>query len=215
MNYPAQLQQMLGHAYEVMNFGYSGMTMLKDGLCWDNHSEFPENCSYWNTDAYARALQSHPDVVTIMLGTNDGKDYNFDTRPDWGEPFCPQCPVQGHGHSFQEDYLDMISTFKTLANSPQVLVAIPPPIFLPFPWNFSSHVINEVYPGPIGLIQRIATYAQADGVIDVWTALGGDNPAQREQLYGGHCARQPRIARWMGSTPTTRVSQGLPACSRR
>src|SRR5581483_2666385 len=56
--YPAQLQQMLGEGYEVMNFGNSGKTVIK-------------NCdrSYMATPTYQQALQSKPDIVFIKLGT--------------------------------------------------------------------------------------------------------------------------------------------------
>src|SRR5580765_260234 len=50
--YPAQLQQMLGDGYEVMNFGNSGKTVIK-------------NCdrAYMATPTYEQALKSNPDIV--------------------------------------------------------------------------------------------------------------------------------------------------------
>ncbi|MBW7893205.1 MAG: G-D-S-L family lipolytic protein, partial [Chitinophagaceae bacterium] len=59
-SYPAQLQQLLGNGYEVLNFGVSGKTVI------------PAN-GYSATDAYQKALHSRPDVVTIKLGTNDSR----------------------------------------------------------------------------------------------------------------------------------------------
>ncbi|RUA11942.1 MAG: sialate O-acetylesterase, partial [Flavobacteriia bacterium] len=63
--YPAQLQHLLGANYSVKNFGHSGRTLLKKG-------DYP----YWKSDLYTKALQFKPDVVYIMLGTNDSKLQN-------------------------------------------------------------------------------------------------------------------------------------------
>ena len=61
-SYPAQLQQLLGNGYEVMNFGVSGRTVLR-------------NCdrSYMATPLYKEALKSNPNIVFIKLGTNDSR----------------------------------------------------------------------------------------------------------------------------------------------
>src|ERR1700733_958314 len=64
--YPMQLQRMLGGGYLVGNFGNSGKTLLKNG-----------NDPYWTTDSFKNALAFKPDIVTIMLGTNDTKPDNW------------------------------------------------------------------------------------------------------------------------------------------
>ena len=51
------LQNLLGAAYEVRNFGVSSRTMLKRG-------DFP----YWKDKAYQKALAFNPNVVVIDLG---------------------------------------------------------------------------------------------------------------------------------------------------
>src|SRR5438094_9534507 len=58
-SYPAQLQAMLGNRWQVMNFGSSGATLLKNG-----------NRPYWNTRRFTAALDFTPDIVVIKLGTN-------------------------------------------------------------------------------------------------------------------------------------------------
>ena len=65
-SYTEVLQGLLGQGSTVVNAGVSSMTMLKKGLCNDLSP-----CSIWDTDAWKTALSSKPDVVTIMLGTND------------------------------------------------------------------------------------------------------------------------------------------------
>ena len=71
--YPTKLQALLGPNYVVTNTGAGGQTQLKLGLCGPPASCC---CSYWGTSQWAQTLQSQPDIVTIMLGTNDAKDFN-------------------------------------------------------------------------------------------------------------------------------------------
>ncbi len=66
--YPAQLQKLLGSNYAVGNFGQSGAY----ALAADNKYNVKEaNLYYRNTAPYRNSLSYEPDVVVIMLGTND------------------------------------------------------------------------------------------------------------------------------------------------
>jgi len=58
--YPAQLQQLLGEAYEVENFGHSGATVLKNG-----------HKPYYTKEAYKNSIAFEPNIVIIHLGLND------------------------------------------------------------------------------------------------------------------------------------------------
>lgn len=157
--YPAVLQTLLGSNYTVTNYGNSGKTMLKKGLC---APPGVDDCAYWDTPTYPAALASTPDIVTIMLGTNDAKNFNW-----FG--------VQSKGDSFKADYLDMISTFSSLATKPKIFVMIPPPLYPPNPYDMNSTVINSEFPV---LLRQIASQAGVAGVIDVFNALGGANLTQ-------------------------------------
>ena len=173
MTYPSQLQRLLGQAYHVENFGDSGKTMLKKGLCGPGGEPIPQcvgDCSYWHQDTFANALHSSPDIVTIMLGTNDAKYCNFYSTERNGSP-------KGLGVGYREAYHDMINMFRDLPTKPKIYVAIPPPLTHPPghpdvspPFNMSSEVINGIYPI---LIRDIASDANVDGIIDTWSALGG------------------------------------------
>ena len=187
--YPNQLQALLGAGYNVTNQGVSGHTMLNSGLCaatpagsWrrpclDIADAKPcsGNCSYWATPQYQAVLGADPDIITIMLGTNDAKGCNWFGPPN-GSP-------AGAGTQFAADYTRMIKTFKALPSHPKVYVVLPPPgisqctltgpmgnASICLAYNMSFHAINEVFP----VLQRqIAKDAGADGVIDVWSALNG------------------------------------------
>ena len=64
--YPAQLQQLLGEAFDVQNFGVSGTTAQKEG-------DFP----YISTQQYQDAKAFQPQIAVIKLGTNDSKARNW------------------------------------------------------------------------------------------------------------------------------------------
>ena len=64
--WPAQLGDLLGSGYNVINRGRSGLTMLKSSKWGDGSSR-----SYWDTDTYQYAKNDRPDILIIALGTND------------------------------------------------------------------------------------------------------------------------------------------------
>jgi lysophospholipase L1-like esterase/pimeloyl-ACP methyl ester carboxylesterase len=95
--YPAQLQQMLGNGYEVMNFGNSGKTVIR-------------NCdrSYMATPTYQQALASNPDIVFIKLGTNDSR-----------------LPYRLQIDSFVSDYKTLVHSFQNLPTHPRIILLLP------------------------------------------------------------------------------------------
>jgi len=136
--YPSQLQEMLGSSWKVGNFGVSGRTLMKKG-----------DKPYWNEAAYQNALKSEPDVVIIMLGTNDTKPQNWE-----------------HEKEFVDDYTELVKSFQALPSKPRVYVCRPCPV--PDPGNFG---INE--DGIRKEIRRIDQLAESMGlgVIDMFAAL--------------------------------------------
>jgi len=189
MTYPDQLQRLLGSNYVVTNQGVSGHTMLINGLCaatpggsWrrpclQTSSAKPcsGNCTYWDTNKFINVTISNPDIITIMLGTNDAKWCNW-YGPVNGVP-------AGAGTQFESDYVSMIKVFKALPSKPKVYVVLPPPAISQCPatgpagnaticlaYNISFHAVNEIFPV---LQRKIAQEAGADGVVDVWSALNG------------------------------------------
>jgi len=136
--YPSQLQEMLGDKWKVGNFGVSGRTLLKKG-------DFP----YWKEKAYQDALAMLPDVVIIMLGTNDTKPQNWKFESE-----------------FVADYTELVKSFQGLASKPRVYVCRPCPV--PEPGNFGINEKNLQE-----WIKRIDTMAKDMnlGVIDMHKAL--------------------------------------------
>jgi lysophospholipase L1-like esterase len=68
-SYPAQLQKLLGDGYKVVNCGKSKATALDTSSKYHNTNGIP----YRTTTQYTAGLRAEPDVVLIMLGTNDAK----------------------------------------------------------------------------------------------------------------------------------------------
>ena len=123
-SWPPQLGRMLGDGYVVRNFGYSGRTMLQKG-------DHP----YMKEQMFFDALSWKPDIVIIMLGTNDSKPYNWQYK----EEFVP-------------DYNKMIRSFDTLSSHPVIYPVVVVPVYKGG-MNIDSLVVrNEVNP----LIRKIA-----------------------------------------------------------
>jgi lysophospholipase L1-like esterase/pimeloyl-ACP methyl ester carboxylesterase len=112
-SYPAQLQNMLGDRYEVMNFGRSGATLLKNTVN-----------PYWKTSAYADALASKPNIVLIKLGTNDSKVAN---RKRYDE--------------FESTYKELIASFSQLPTKPRIILLLPVATFLTDSNHISNKVL--------------------------------------------------------------------------
>ena len=139
-SWPEQLQGLLGKSWQVMNFGLGGRTLLKQG-------DYP----YWKEPIYQDALNSKPDVVIIMLGTNDTKPQNWK-----------------HEAEFAADYREFVQSFQALASRPRIYVCRPCPAPVTKPGEGD---INEA--GVLELIKRIDALAAEMklGVIDMHAAL--------------------------------------------
>jgi lysophospholipase L1-like esterase len=99
--YPFQLHLMLGSNYVVGNFGVSGSTVSLD-------STKP----YMNESKFKEALDFNPDIVVIMLGTNDA-------NPD----------VTPNETGLDADYSQLVSAFQQLDGRQLIWIAKSPPIF--------------------------------------------------------------------------------------
>ena len=136
--YPAQLGRMLGPGWEVRNFGVSGTTLLRTG-----------DAPYTKTPQFQEAKRFAPDVVVLMLGTNDSKPQNWKRKG-----------------RFIADATDLIETFRNLPSHPTVWLCKPVPVF-PERWGISNAVVlHEVIPHLDAVISR----SEAAG-IDCYTSL--------------------------------------------
>ncbi|CAA6677742.1 MULTISPECIES: GDSL-type esterase/lipase family protein [unclassified Lentimonas] len=110
--YPALLEEALGEGWKTINCGMGAATVI-EGTLRPFH-KIPE---------YEKAIQSNPDIVIIMLGTNDA-------NPRWWDDPERKTPFQGSAaEEFMAGYLKLIDTFQALPSRPQIFVATPLPVF--------------------------------------------------------------------------------------
>ena len=100
-DYPSELWMLLGSNYTVGNFGHGGTTISLDAPT-----------PYMHQTAFQDAKDFHPDLVIIMLGTNDALP-----------------AFQMYNAFFLEDYLRIIREFQALQSKPQIWIVLPPPIY--------------------------------------------------------------------------------------
>ena len=100
-SYPALLQEKLGPDYQVRNFGYN-----------DASARFDADTPYVSKRVYRDSLEWHPDMVLLMLGTNDTKTRNWDPE------------------IFRRDYRKIVDSYLALPSHPRVILIAPIRIFL-------------------------------------------------------------------------------------
>ncbi len=121
--YP-KLRDALGSNYSVGNFGV--------GLASVNlQSQKP----YMNQTVFTHALAYSPDIIVIMLGTNDAIT-----------------SYRQYINNFSSSYRALITAFQELSSEPQIYLVIPPPIFNDSSGPNSTILAQEIIP----LIRQVA-----------------------------------------------------------
>lgn len=122
-SYPSQMKQMLGEGYEVRNYGISGTTMTQSSWC-------PK---YLDTQQSKDLQKWEPDIIIIMLGTNDSQDI---------------CWVNTDGKGkFEPTARELIQTYKQLASKPEIFIATCPTAGAENQFLLKPEVIdNEIVP---------------------------------------------------------------------
>ncbi len=138
--YTLDLWAMLGPRYVVGDFGVSGATVSAQSLS-----------SYANKTELITAKQFQPDIVIIMLGTNDA-----------------DITLNESQASFIADYTALLSQFQLLPSKPAINIVEPPPIYASNT-NLSSTIFTQtVLPG----IKAVANQTNLP-LIDAYTPLLG------------------------------------------
>ncbi len=102
-SYPAQLQEMLGEDYEVLNFGWGGATAQPD-----------TSNPYKQTVQYRQAKESNADIVVVKLAHNDTKAANWDSS----NPEAAKA-------KFKAALKALVEEMKALPSDPTVYIATP------------------------------------------------------------------------------------------
>ncbi len=138
-NYPDQLEALLGANFDVINFGVGRTTVSLD-------FEKP----YYNQSKAIFAHFFNPNIVIIMLGTNDAF-----------------LSAQQRSN-FITDYTMLIHSFQTLPSKPTIYLVTPPPVFNNSMGLNSAIVENDVLP----LVKQTADSLNLT-LIDINTPLLG------------------------------------------
>ncbi len=139
--YVALIQKMLGSRYRVLNYGLSGRTMLKKG-------DYP----YWNETKFQNLFAEKPDIITVMLGTNDSKPWNWTTQA-----------------AYEADYSAFVDSLATITNTrpgharhPLILPGLITPVT---PTNACCSISGAVIADQI--IPAIRNVAKAKGLVTI------------------------------------------------
>ena len=144
--------------YAVGNFGAGGtMITLK--------SETP----YMNTSAFQQALEFQPNLVFIMLGTNDA-----------------QPGVYQYNASITDDYKTLINAFQTLTSKPEIWIMLPPPILDSQGGKTSPEYLDQTV---IPHIEQAATETNLP-TIDIHSLLAGHPEDFRDAIHPNSAGAQ-------------------------
>lgn len=100
-NYPHQLGTLLGNGYCVHNYGRCGATASHIG-----------DLPYEETSEYQKSLSFHPDIVIMMLGTNDSKAHNYKSSKE-----------------YIDDCVRIRNSYKNNNKEIKIILITPPPAF--------------------------------------------------------------------------------------
>jgi len=155
-SYPAVLGTLLGAGWNVRNFGNSGKTMIKKPS---------DGASYWDQSEFTQSQSFLPDVVVLMLGTNDAKTTNW----------------KNGNNTYTADYAAMVAVYAGLASTPKIYLMLPPPA-LSSSFNIQGDVIdNQIIP----IIKKIAG-DMGLGIIDLNTVFRANDAKSLMSADGIH-----------------------------
>ncbi len=145
-SYPGKLQNLLGSEYSVHNGG-------KGGACVVRTAER----NYLGSEEMRQVMALEPDIVTVMLGSNDSQPLN-----------------RAHRDDFVDDYRALVDTLRALRSKPCIWLCLPPPAF-----SHEHDIDNDTIVQKI--IPMIRQIADEDTLLLVDTHTPFEN---RRDLYG-------------------------------
>ncbi len=145
--YPSQLEALLGEGYAVRNFGVNGRSLQKSG-----------DRPYWKHRNFRRSGDFEPDMVIIMLGTNDSKIKNWKNS---GE--------------YLADYREMVRYYRQLPSHPSIFVMTPPTAHGVGGKGSINYTINNEAMDEMSSVLKGLAMEEGLTVIDIRTATA-DHP---------------------------------------
>ena len=151
-SYPVYLQELFGEGVEVQNFGVNGAAVT-------NRSDPSFKLKYDTLDEYRQSLAFSPDIVLVMLGSNDGYAW------------------QGSEATYAAEYEKLVDAYKE-NGAKEVCVMSAPPTLENNAFNIPNDVLAQsVYPA-----QRRFAEDMELPFFDLRTAIEGKEDGY-ESLY--------------------------------
>lgn len=137
-SYPSRLARKSSDQWRVLNLGVNGATVVNKG-----------DIPYVSQDQYKKLMNAAPDVVVIMLGSNDLKNNNWSFLSD-----------------FVPDYTRLVKNVQNLASHPQIILCSVPPIFT----NYSNGINSDRQKQINSLVSKVvettgAEYLDVSGLL--------------------------------------------------
>ncbi len=154
-NYPTRLQTLLGPGFDVQNAGVNGATLLSP------QSMRADGKWYQGLPAYQKAQAFRPQVVVVMLGTNDSK---------MGDQFSAA--------AFEKEYAAFVDALQALPSRPQVFLCTPPPVERDV-WKINDAVVTGTI---VPAVKRVAALKKTP-LIDVHAAFGAPPDGESPKLF--------------------------------
>jgi len=149
-SYPAQLATLVADGVDVKNFGLRAKTVIKES-----------DQSYWDAEVYKQSLAYNPEVVVIMLGTNDMKDTYYAKRTD-----------------IIDDYTALIESYKALHSKPIIYICLPTPSYRNIQGITDKSIVDVLIP----MIKKVAIQNNVS-VIDMHTLLSNKKELFPDTLH--------------------------------
>lgn len=139
MCYPAQLAGLLGARFTVRNMGHNGATTNRNG-----------DLPYIGTSEFQSLAEFKPEVIILMLGTNDTKPQNWKGR-----------------EAFEQEYRSLVAALRALKPRPKIWACFPPPVYRD-QWGITAVTLDEMIEAT-----EIACDRDKVPIIDLNDALAG------------------------------------------
>lgn len=123
--YPVYLAEKVNERYEVGSFSYNGLSVTGYGGSFDN-----PNQRYIVRDEYKQSLKFEPDIIAILLGTNDATGWAK------AEP------------TFEDEYRILLDSYIEAFPNVKFIMMVSPPTMTPNSFGIPNDIIRD-YVNPI------------------------------------------------------------------
>ena len=166
-SYPAYYQKMLGYDYYVEKYGAPSNSLIET-----------DSPSYLNHSHFTKSAEANPDVVIVMLGTND-------TRPTrWADSAYKDWSNPARSQAFLTSGDKLVANFKKVNPDVQIIFATCP--YVPQAADWTANLVNYGNPH----IKQVAANNNCQ-VIDIFSYTkknvtmfaGGDGLHLKDEKY--------------------------------